>query len=223
MSDLTLRGTVFQTAYPSVADQQSVLTRHNKRGELIVPDWMTQLVLDGRVFNASNAVQETAVLFGETARGTDNINPSILVDVPAGTTAIPLEVIISPSGTGTAGDWQVYIVTDDGVRYSSGGAAVTPVNMRKDDPVTSSCSVYQAGTQIVASANTDDDTIYVRRLDELEITTAPQHQPVIWSARNNIPPVLVGPAALLVFVIVGNVDASFFFSVKWAEIPTVSV
>lgn len=163
------------------------------------------------------------MLFGETARGTDNVNPSILVDCPAGTTMIPLEVIISTSGTGTAGDYQVYITTDDGVRYSSGGAAVTPVNMHKSDPRTSLCTVYQGGTQVVTIANVDDDTIYVRRLDELEVTTAPQHQPVIWSARNNIPPILYGPASLQVFVIVGNVDASFYFSVKWAEIPSVSV
>lgn len=216
-------GRVRQDSYDIQSEGNEHNARMNPRGEYVIPDWMTQLVMDGRVYNASNAAQETAVLFGETARGTDNVNPSMLLDVPTGTTAIPLEVIISTSGTGTAGDYQVYIVTDDGVRYSSGGAGVTPVNMRKDDPNTSGCSFYQGGTQIVASANVDDDTIYVRRLDELEVTTAPQHQPVIWSARNNIPPVLIGPAALLVFVIVGNVDASFFFSVKWAEFSTTDI
>lgn len=223
MSDTTLRGVRSQSTYPSVAEGQSVLTRHNPRGELVVPDWITQLVLDGRVFNASNAILETAVLFGETARGTDNINPSILVDVPSGTTIIPLEIVISTSGTGTAGDFDVQLCTDDGTRYSSGGAAVTPVNMHKSDPNTSNCSVYQGGTQVVASANTDDDTIFFKRYDSLEIATPGAGTPFKWSVRDNVPPVLYGPASLLVYVIVGNVDASFFFSVKWAEIPSVSV
>ena len=222
MSENILFGTRSQSTYPGVSEGNAVATRHNPRGELVVPDWYTQLVLDGRVFNVSNAVQETAANLNETARGTDNVNPVLLLSVPLGTTAIPLEIVIITSGTGTAEDLTVTINTDDAARFSSGGAIITPLNMRKDDLVTSACTFYAGSTQIVATANTDDDTIYASRVDSTQIAT-PTMPFLDWSARRFVPPVLFGAASLLVFIVSATDDHTFFFSVKWAEIPSVSV
>jgi len=218
MSDIRLR--MRQNTYDAVGEGQPVLARGNRRGELVVPDWMTQLAIDGNVFNISHAVQETGDLCGETSPGSDNVNPSILVDVPSGTTIIPLEVLLGVEGTGTAGDWLCRISTDDGVRYSSGGGALTPVNMAKDDPSTSSTSAYSGSTQIVASANTDDDTIWFRRIDQAALGDSGNMSLAHWSAKQFTPPILIGPASLLIYVIVGNVDNEVLFSVKWAEFDT---
>jgi len=221
MSEAIFRTFVQQDAYRVGAEGGAVAVRANPRGEVVVPDWFTQLALDGRVYNISTSVQETGDLLGESAGpGSNNVNPSILVDVPTGTTVIPIELTLAPEGTGTTGDWAVIrMSTDDTTRYSSGGASITPINMRKDDPNTSSCSAYHGGTQIVASGNTDDDTIWYEAID----TSAYVNKPVRWSARDGVPPVLIGPAALLVYVDVNNNDEEVLWSLKWAEFSTTDV
>jgi hypothetical protein len=218
MSDI--RAVVQQDSYTRKNEGDFIGVRANPRGEIVVPDWATQLALDGRVYNISTSVQETGDLMGETGPGSNNVNPSILVDVPSGTTIIPLELGLTPEGTGTSGDWPVVrMSTDDATRYSSGGATITPLNMRKDDPNTSSCSAYHGGTQIVASANTDDDTIWHASYDN----SARANEPLRWSIKNSVPPVLIGPAALLVFITVNNVDEEIHWTLKWAEFSTTDI
>jgi len=213
---------VMQDSYHTTGEGTTGKIRLNPRGEIVVPDFFTQLALDGRVFNISNEVQEggATALCGETAPGTDNVNPSILVDVPTGTTIIPLEVMVMPEGTGTQGDWGIIrISTDDAVRYSSGGNALTPINMRKDDVRSSSCSCFDGSSQITASANTDDDSIWMSSTDH----SARANDMQLWSAKQFTPPILIGPASLLVFIIVSNVDEEILFSVKWAEFATTDI
>ncbi len=216
-----------QDSYPAYVEGTAGKIRLNPRGELVVPDFFLQLALDGRVFNASNAVQETDEAFVETGRGTNNVNPSLLLDVPTGTTVIPLEVIIDFGNTpGTSKDMVFTINTDDTTRYSSGGAAITPINMRKDDPQTTACSVYSGSTQIVASANTDDDTIFCSMVEEEATprTTNAGLPLFFWTARQYIPPVLIGPASFLVFVTADTTnDQELNWSLKWAEIPTANI
>lgn len=222
-----IKTSVRQESYELNGEGATGRVRLNRRGELVVPDWMTQLVLDGRVFNASNAVQETDEPIAETGRGSDNVNPSLLVDVPSGTTIIPLEVIIDLGNTpGTSVDMNFTINTDDAVRYVSGGGAITPVNMRKDDPRTSTCIVKSASTQIVASANTDDDTIWNTMVEEEATarTTVSGLPLVFWTARTYIPPVLIGPASFLVYMMSASTnDQEMYWSIKWAEFDTTEV
>jgi len=218
---------VMQDSYHTTGEGTTGKIRLNPRGEIVVPDFFTQLVLDGRVFNASNAVQETDETIVETGRGTANINPSLLLDVPTGTTVIPLEVIVDFGNTpGTSVDMVFTINTDDAVRYSSGGGAITPINMRKDDPRSSACLFKSASTQIVASSNTDDDTIYCSML-EVEATprTTNAGLPLFfWSSRLYTPPVLIGPASFLVFLTADTTnDQELNWSVKWAEFATTDI
>lgn len=213
---------VQQDSYSAFHDGTGGQIRLNRRGELVVIPFALQAALDGRVFNISNEVQEggATALIGETSPGTNNINPSILVDVPSGTTIIPLSVSLQAEGTGTTGDWgPVIICTDDGTHYSSGGNALTPVNARKDDPRTSNCSCYDGSTQIVASANTDDNIIWSGAYDK----SAAEEKPLEYNAAIHGYEVLVGPACLKVFMTVNNVDEEVIFHVKWIEIPTTNI
>lgn len=223
----TINTAVRQESYSLDGEGAAGHIRLNRRGELVIVPVELQWALDGRVFNASNAVQETDEAFAETGRGTANINPSLLVDVPSGKTIIPLEVIIDLGNTpGTSVDMNFTINTDDATRYSSGGAAITPINMRKDDPRASACPVYSGSTQIVASANTDDDTIF-NLMVEAEATprTAVAGLPLVnWTSKLYVPPVLVGPASLLVFMMSASTnDQEMYWSIKWAEFDTTEV
>ena len=62
-----IRGIVQQDTYTSAGEQAFIGARANPRGELVTPDWMTQLVMDGRVYNVSNAARETALAVGGTS------------------------------------------------------------------------------------------------------------------------------------------------------------
>lgn len=212
---------VEQDSYTGVAEQAFRRFRVNPRGELVVPDWMTQLAMDGRVFNASNPVQETNQDISTTARGTDNVSPALLLDVPASTVAFPLYIMLMPISQTTDEAVTVSINTDDGVRYSSGGQAVTPLNMRKDDPVTSACSFYNGSTAITAIANVDDDTIWAALIPAGDVpAVSGTRLPLIWTAKEAIPPMLVGPASMLIFVTSATADTLFRWSVQWAEFST---
>jgi hypothetical protein len=223
LTNLNYEALVRKATAPSRETSDGVLEKlwAQRDGSLVTIPWDTALALDGKVFNVSNTVQEggATALIGETAPGTANINPSLLIDVPEGVTIIPLEVSVMPEGTGTQGDWVIRINTDDTTRYASGGAALTPINMRKDNRAKSSCACYDGSTQIVASANTDDDIIWTGSTDH----SARANEPQVWTAKEYIPPILVGPASLLVFVIVTTVDEEVLFSVKWAELPSINI
>ena len=219
-----IRGVVGQLQYPLQSEGGFVNARMNPRGELVTPDYFLQLVLDGNVYNASNLVQETPERISETARGSDNVNPSLLLDVPTGTTAIPLEINIEEAA-GTTEDLTLTINTDDVVRRTSGGATITPVNMRKDDRNTAESTFYSGSTQIVTIVNVDDDQLYTRFIEaEATPRTTVGNRPIFsWSARDFVPPVLIGPASLLVFLIGSTDDHDWFYSVKWAEIATTHI
>ena len=206
--------------YAVVGDGVEVEPRVNRQGSYVAVDQVLQWAIEGRIFNASNPVQEAGVTAGESGGpGGSNVNPSFLLEVPAGITAVFLEMYMQAEGTGTSGDWTVLRMSTDTVgRYASGGSAVTPFNMRKHG-TSSRCRFFTGATQIVASANTDDDTIWASRYDVSLLPQEAWH----WTYKDSYPIVLVGPAALLSYVDVNNDNEEINFSYKWAEFATTEV
>jgi len=194
--------------------------RLNPRGEVIGIDQYQQWVLDGRVFVASNAARETAEAIG-TATTWSDTDPALLLDVPNGTTAIPLEIIMNQGGTVAGGNITLLITLSDKIRYSSGGVAITGQNMRFDEPRNSTCKFYTGSTNIVAAANTDDISLFSQNLIH-DIDTL-EGGNIQWTARKFIAPELVGPAALVIYAVAGTTQPSFFYSIKWAEFATTEV
>ncbi len=214
-------GRVRQDSYDVQSEGVEHNWRMNPRGEGIVPDWMTQLVMDGVVYNISQLVQEAGDLCGETSPGSDNVNPSILVDVPAGTTMIPLEVTLAPEGTGSSGDWMIRMMKDSVVRHTSGGGENTIINMRGAASGTSSCTAFNGGTQIVTIANVDDDCFWAAGRDDS--AGAGALSGLYWSAKTHIPPTIIGPGSLLIYIKTSNVDEEVNYSVKWAEFSSTDI
>jgi hypothetical protein len=214
---------VMQDSYHTTGEGTTGKIRINPRGEIVVPDFYQQLVFDGRVFMASNAARETAEAIGSVDSFSDT-DPALLLDVPTGTTVMPLEIILNQGGTVAGGVITVLITLSDKIRYASDGAAITPQNLRFDEPRSSACSFYSGSTDIVAAANTDDLTLYAAILDQ-DVATAPNATAtkINWTAREFIAPVLVGPAALVIYAVAATTQPSFFYSVKWAELATTDV
>ena len=150
-----LQARVRQTTLDVVSDGVLVIPRANKRSELVIAETVEQMIIDGRVFIASNVAQETAEDIGNPAYA--NTEPALLIDVPAGTSMKMLEFEFKQGGTVSNGPFGALVVVDDKIRYTSGGVEVTPRNFRiaVEEPNSVKSKVYihsEAGADIVVLA-----------------------------------------------------------------------
>ncbi len=196
----------------------------SRRGELIVPEWYMQLAIEGRVFEVSNATKGTAAYtLGGTSYG-DTV-PAFLIDVPSGYTVIPLEILMKQAGT-VAGDLiYVLLTVDNKLRYSSGGTVMTVRANRTDAPVASACSAYNGISAITAAAAALQRTFWASLMSPDVSPTADVGFPgydncVEWTAKKFVPPVLVGPASLVIYAYAGTRAPSWLYTIKWAEFAT---
>jgi len=198
--------------------------RLNPRGELVGIDQFQQWAFDGRVFSVSNVANETAAACGTASATYADTDPALLLDVPNGKTAVPMEILLNQGGTVAGGAICVLVALDDKIRYSSGGIAVTPQNMRYDEPRLSGCRFYEGTTDIVSVAATDDTLLFGGFLDQ-DVGTIPNGPgtKVDWTARKYIAPVLIGPASLVIYAYCAATQPSFWFMIKWAEFDTSEV
>lgn len=215
---------VRQESYELNGEGSAGNIRLNRRGELVTIDQYQQWVFDGRVFLLSNIARETPAAMGTASATFSDTDPALLVDVPNGTTMVPLEIILNQAGTVGGGVIRVLITLDDKVRYTSGGIAIPKQNMRFDEPRPSICPAYEGTTDIVAAAAGDDITLEGAYLDQ-DVGTAPYGTPtkIHWSAREKIAPVLVGPASLVIYTYAATTQPSWFFVIKYAEFATTEV
>jgi len=213
LRDVELRGKVRQEGYSVEGDGNTQVVRMTPRGELVTSDLMQQFVFDGRAYIVSNTARETVLTTGTSFSDTA---PVLLLDVPAGTTIIPLQIYLH---TKVDDKTQTLLVTlSDKIRYASGGTAHTPQNMRFDEPNGSACSFYDMASAITANSNTDDITLfaYHPQIEGFEDETP---HAIEWTARRYIAPAMVGPASLVVYSY-GSDAMTMFFSIVWGEMGT---
>jgi len=219
-----IRTVVRQDSYEISPEGSQGRVRLNPRGEVVGIDQYQQWTFDGRVFNVSNAANETAAACGTASATYADTDPAFLLDVPTGKTAVPLEILLNQGGTVAGGPICVLVALDGKIRYSSGGAAITPRNMRYDEPRLSGCRFYVGTTDIVSAAATDDTLLFGGFLDQ-DVGTIPNGPgtKVDWTARKYIAPELIGPASLVIYAFNATTQPSFWFVIKWAEFDTVEV
>ncbi len=225
MSDL-FRSLVAQNTPPAAADGSQWWPRLNRRAEIIVPDWQIQMAIEGRVFEVSNPVKGTAVAMGGTSYS--DTAPAFLIDVPAATTMIPLVVNFRQAGTVAGGVITVNITVDSKLRFSAGGTAQTIRNNRTDAPLSSNCSAYSGGGAITALALGIHRTIWSSFLSPDVSPTADIEFPgfsncVDWTAHKYLPPVLVGPASLVIYAWAAATQPSWFYTIQWLEMVSALV
>ena len=190
----------------------SVYARANRRGELVVPEHVFQMVSEGRAFCAANPTVGTAVAAGGLSFSATA--PAFSVDVPAGTVLIPLAISLAQAGTVAGGPITVAMVIDQAIRYSSSGAAITSKPMRSDAPVAQNCTWYSNAT--VAAAVTPI-TFWSALINQSVTTTANSTQSVYLTRYNSALPVLVGPASLIIYTYAATTQPSWLFNFTWAE------
>ena len=170
------------------------------------------LAAHGQVFYASDADQNDLVT-GQTSFAATT--PTFIIDVPSGTTVIPLMVSLNQTGTVAGAKIDVIIEIDNADRYSAGGTEETVLCSRTDITAANLAKLYSGAT---ANAG------YGVRLQGLSIgqDVEPAEgalQEYLWVPTSGVD-FLVGPAAFLVYTYAATTGPTWFWTIKWAEIPS---
>lgn len=144
-------GIVRQNSYENYSEGQTRYSRLNRRGELVVVDFFSQCILDGRTFHMQLGTEDAPI---DSTAAVDDTLAWVLMDNSAGWATIPTLYKVSVAGWTTATIGNVMLEVDRAkARYSSGGTAYVPENLRTDRPRVAVGTFY-VGTDITASAKT---------------------------------------------------------------------
>ena len=194
------------------------LLRGTRDGAAFSADYILNLLMQGRLFVASDADENDRVT-GQTSFAATT--PTFLLSVPAGTTAIPLLVNLGQAGTAAGGDISVMLSYDSVNRFSTGGTSEAIRSLRTDQPVSPLCSLYSGAT---AAAATNARVLLslgeVPAVAGANTATRQDSYLSLAAYRDFLPGLLVGPAAFLVFTYAAATGPTWEWSVAWAEIPT---
>ena len=171
-------------------------------------DYLWKAVAEGRVFISADADQNDVVT-GQTSFA--NTTPTFLLDVPAGTVAVPLFANISQAGT-VAGDVVSVVIEMDKVkRHASGGTAEKIANARTTPAVNAKCVLYSTATAAAGYGI----NLWAAQIGQDVSPAEGAVQGPFW--RPEIPYQLVGPATLLIYAYAGTTGPTIWWSIGWME------
>lgn len=231
-------GRVRQNSYENYSEGQDRPARLNKRAELVVADFFTQMVLDGRTYAVSIGTMDAAGAVNSTGTAVADTVVWALTDAANGTTIIPVEAQIAIQTWTTATLIDFMLEADMGkVRFSAvgGGGAFIPMNMRGDSPRAAASTSYvnlTSGAGVTAAAKStiggvDGSTEFHQSAIEVNIGDAadgiPEEQHH-WRAKNSgAPPVIPGPGSFVFHFACASADATGYGNYRFIELPSESV
>jgi hypothetical protein len=173
---------------------------------------MEYLAFQGRLFISSDADENDRVT-GQTSFAATT--PTFLLDVPLGTTAIPLFVNLTQAGSVAGGDIGIAISIDNAGRYTAAsGTAELAYNPRTSSGRTALSALYSGAT---ATAGYGIRVFSAVTSPDVSPAEAAVQGPY-WSAE--LPYLIEGPGALLVYTYAASTGPTWEWSIGWAEIPT---
>lgn len=229
-------GRVRQNSYENYSEGQDRLARINKRAELVVVDWYTQMVLDGRTFAVQIGTIDAAGGVNSTGTAPADTLVWAVTDAAVGSVVIPVWAQVAIETWTTATLVNFMLEADMGtLRYSSGGTAFIPLNMRGDSPRTSS-NVSRVNTStgagvVTAAKSTiggvDGSHEFYQNAIEVNVGNAADAATdagMTWQAKDSGQiPVIVGPGAFLFHLAVASADLTATGGYHFVELPTESV
>lgn len=207
-----VRAGSFSTAPDSTSVDQFAVSR---RKELINIPWTHQLVMEGRCYHCDVGTLTTPISWADTAL--DSNQPRIAIDVPSGTTIIPMELKIHIEDQAGTNNEYIWITQTSLCGLGTDATEITPLNMRTDMPATTTCTVYSIYTNDCA---TQTGMLEFARFTDPFVHEADAVTDHIWSALASVPPVVVGPGSLIMIADGTGTAPGGFIYASWAEMPT---
>ena len=220
-------GRVRQNSYENYSEGQDRYARLNRRGELVVIDFFSQCIFDGRVFHLQIGTEDAPV---NTTGTLDDTLGDLLWDNPVGHAAIPLfvEFVLADATTATTINGMIEI--DRALaRYSSGGTAYVPENLRTDRPrVAVGGAFYVGAPDITLAAKTVvPGSIELWRHsftnDAVATETGSENRNAIFSARQTPFAVVVGVGSIAAQCGAATADATHYGAMSVIQLPVESV
>ena len=193
------------TATPqSLASGAAALASVTKRGELITMPWHVQLANEGKVFVTAAGTETAPITLGNTV--IDNDQPEFILRVPTGTTVIPLfaQIVLEATG-GALFEGGMTVEDSDPTSGTSTAADQAPTNM-KSRGAGSTCTARQ----LVTANLTQVALRWIWRAGEpADLDSAVGGNRFNWNYMDQIAPVLVGPAAVMLYAANGTSGTGF--------------
>lgn len=206
------------TPLRETSDGQKEMLWATLDGGLITEEAVQALVMDGRVFHARVGSATTPVTLDGAWANTD---PDISMDIPGGTTVIPLRIAVVYEAFGTDATVETITLCSQTLGAASAGTLFTSVNYRLRHTRNSAVKVYVGPT--VTSGYTGTHFELYRDCQQLAGTQAAGEggipYRVEWNYKKNPPvPLLEGDATMQTW---GTGQAtSGYIDWVWAEIPS---
>lgn len=219
-------GRVRQNSYENFSEGQERSARLNRRGELVVADFYLQMILDGRTFHMQIGTEDAPV---DSTTSIDDQLVWMVADNPVGHTMIPVfyQVNAATFTTGTLPN--VMLEVDRALaRYSSGGTAYIPENLRTDRPRVAVGTFY-VGTDVTVIAKTavPGSIELWRHTGSEDVTTtssgAENRNIAAFNARINPTAVIVGVGSCCLHNGGATADIGCYGTFDFIQLPTESV
>jgi hypothetical protein len=178
--------------------------------------------LAGRMFTVKQTTIGTPLTGSAAAAGGIVLTaPTVRFTVPTGYTVFPRRFNLSYA-TLAGVDNEIAVIASQTDSYTSGGTALTPLNLRTDQPAaTAVTKCYHADSSAIVEAALTN----VRALYQANIPLAFAAGESFWNTvvqwDDLIP--IVGPASVLIFISSKTTANTHYFSFDWAEVLTVNV
>ena len=222
--------TIFQTrhsTFGALGEEEKDRAVTNRLGSVIVTDLYTQLILSGYAYHQQIGTEDAGVA---STTSIDDELVWMLADNPDLLAMIPLLYEVTPGVYGGATILYSMLEVDKAkARYTSGGTAYVPSNLRTDDDKTASGTFF-VGTDVAAlTKSTVPDSVELARKQYTEDALADTlGYPGIWDASvydiNKRPAcVLVGVSSLLCHFGTNNTDATGYGVLQFAQFASALV
>ncbi len=230
-------GTVRQTSYEDWPEASDHFARLNRRGELVVTDFFTQMVLDGKTFGVQIGSMDAAGAINSTGAAPADTLVWALTDTATGTTIIPVQAQLAIQTWTTATLIDFMLEADMGkVRFSAvgGGGAFTPINALGGSPKRAKSKTYvnlTTGAGVTAAAKStiggvDGSYEFYQTAIEVNLGNAADAATDAgfrWNAQTDgSPPIIVGPGSFL-FHAAAAADFTAYGNYRFIELPSESV
>ena len=211
------------TAISSVSEGADVYLRALRDGTLLSADWIMAQTIRGRLMCAQAGVLTTAITWTATATS-DQTKPAVFIDVPLGTTILPLEISLYMEAYGTNAQMECEAVTGSG-GVSAGGTAVLVTNMRSDEPYKTNCTVTSditGGTACTKNVNSfwrDGQQFAITKTTAKADSSIYDPNKFTWRYKDGLYcPIVVGAGQLMLCQ--GSQAGTGFARIIWIEVPT---